>query len=1468
MKVLFTFLILASFIAHTQTLQRVKYTPDGEINSMAYNENYGLFIGGNFENWGINSGSMGLFTESNDIPIQSFPRFYFGGPNTRVSDGNGGWYIPNYNQARINENDSLSSLNTTIIHIFSNNKFDYNFISQFYNNGFVQMALHNGILYAVGNEVQISNGVYSSLLAFNATTGAFIPSPIVRGSTNSIVISGNTLYLSGNITQVNNTPINQKWIAINLSNGNLKNWNPFQNDSNYGWGGFKIYQTSGKIIIPYQRMDINKIGIAAFDTLSASTPIWKYEDSNTIATSLAISQDKIIFPKTDFQLGSRDMLLMAVNLSDGSLVQSWNSNNYRIRNLKDNNANVSGVKILNNNLYIAGRFDNVLSNSRNNIASINLITGTVNSWNPSPAEEMAFIETSGNNILCGTTGNCYFKYVKRPQIGIVNPITNEIVNNTFSFLPNFPLNRYSVGKLATEKEILWVGFNGPVFQNNQDIEAYDIRTGVKLNSPLTFSTDNYAAQSESKWIIVDSLLYIKPYVPFASNPTVNGQIRKGIFAISTSGTLQALNIDINPQSVNDFEIVDNFIYLCGSFTQINGVNQKYLARLNRFTGQLTNWNPNPERTIDEIEIVGNNVVFSGIQSYVGGYNNPNTNLNKTFFIDRLTGKFERSIDKPNYYGMGQKSGSLIGKGKYLFLGIDEGGFCTSSNIFSYGKGLTYYNIETKKYPSRCLISNYINWDPIDANKLMFVGSKLLFSSDYLSSNGNGYFYPGRQKIMKFTFPEGFFDDKLDYFPKRGHNGGSLTVHFYNYSIGYGTKIRLLKSGQSPITVNDSLSSYPEQFTLKTVLNLKGKATGDWDVELTLPTGEKIVVPNGFKINPPAPANIQVRLVAPSATRPGAPTKMTLVVSNLGEVDAYDVPIYLAYSKNVSLSAKISFWSNNKFNDVDTLSKFKLDTLITKPFDGWGSMLSLSQLGGGETFEIPLKAISDNTSSLNSLIVRAFTQNPTLSSNTSTSNLRLQATNNVLCNEPQNPCLIALTGALADAATTLLPPGPSNIVSCSLGTIGFIKEAICEKKTLSDHYGSISNVLWECSGLSGITAKLNILRIFGDKLNDAYSYLKTLNGVLDSCFPTPDPKKENGAEIPIVTSRDPNDKLGPVGVHSQRYVKGNDPMSYLIRFENYASATAAAQYVKVIDTLNVNKFDFSTFQFGYFNVADTNFYATPGRKTYMRDWDLRPAKNLILRMEAAFNDTTGILKATYTALDPATMEWTEDPFLGFLPPNVNAPEGEGGIFFTISPKTTLTHNEQITNKAYIYFDYNPAIPTPPWTNTLDKMIPSSQVQALPSVSRDTTLALSWAGNDVGAGTRLYDVYVSVNSNPYKLLIANSTLTNISFKGKPDSTYKFYSIAVDSVGNEEPIPVTFDTQTTIRLSSFIQSIKSGNWNDPTTWDCNCVPTLTNNVLIKASHTVSVTPSMGVIQAKIVQIESGGILNHRGNLMLHPD
>jgi Tfp pilus assembly protein PilV len=61
---------------------------------------------------------------------------------------------------------------------------------------------------------------------------------------------------------------------------------------------------------------------------------------------------------------------------------------------------------------------------------------------------------------------------------------------------------------------------------------------------------------------------------------------------------------------------------------------------------------------------------------------------------------------------------------------------------------------------------------------------------------------------------------------------------------------------------------------------------------------------------------------------------------------------------------------------------------------------------------------------------------------------------------------------------------------------------------------------------------------------------------------------------------------------------------------------------------------------------------------------------------------------------------------------------------------------------------------------------------------------------------------------------------------------------------------------RADNNIISVQSGNWDDPNTWSCDCVPTFTDNVTIKSSHVVEISAEASG-KCRIISTETGAIL-----------
>ena len=173
-----------------------------------------------------------------------------------------------------------------------------------------------------------------------------------------------------------------------------------------------------------------------------------------------------------------------------------------------------------------------------------------------------------------------------------------------------------------------------------------------------------------------------------------------------------------------------------------------------------------------------------------------------------------------------------------------------------------------------------------------------------------------------------------------------------------------------------------------------------------------------------------------------------------------------------------------------------------------------------------------------------------------------------------------------------------------------------------------------------------------------------------------------------------------------------------------------------------------------------------------------------------------IRWTLRAIDPATGEPPESAQVGLLPPNDATHRGEGYVTYTVQPKAGLPTGTIITNTATIVFDNNEPIDTAPVWNTIDAEAPTSSVFDLPDFA-PTNFPVCWSGTDDtgGSGVQGYDLYVSDNSGPYQVWLANTPDNCASYSGQSGHAYAFYSLARDNVGNLESAPVVPDATTTV-------------------------------------------------------------------------
>lgn len=304
-------------------------------------------------------------------------------------------------------------------------------------------------------------------------------------------------------------------------------------------------------------------------------------------------------------------------------------------------------------------------------------------------------------------------------------------------------------------------------------------------------------------------------------------------------------------------------------------------------------------------------------------------------------------------------------------------------------------------------------------------------------------------------------------------------------------------------------------------------------------------------------------------------------------------------------------------------------------------------------------------------------------------------------------------------------------------------------------------------------------------------------------------------LQVVAAMDPNYKTGSLGTGGQHFTSGEEPLRYAIYFENVETATAPAQEVVITDQLDTTKLDLNTFSFGPIAFGNKLVTPPPGVSEFNQDVDLRPANDLIVRINARLDKNTGLLTWRFASIDPATGLPVEDPLAGFLPPNVNAPEGDGSVLFTVMPKQDLVTGTEVRNQAQIVFDTNASIDTPQWFNTVDNSAPASSVHTLTATPCSANLNVQWSGTDTGSGIRDYTVYVSDNGGPFTIWQSNTTATSGSYSGQFGHTYSFHSVAQDNTGNVERAPATPDATVTLGVIDNTQPVITLNGRTITLW-----------------------------------------------------
>ncbi len=678
-------------------------------------------------------------------------------------------------------------------------------------------------------------------------------------------------------------------------------------------------------------------------------------------------------------------------------------------------------------------------------------------------------------------------------------------------------------------------------------------------------------------------------------------------------------------------------------------------------------------------------------------------------------------------------------------------------------------------------------------------------------------------------------------PSHGGDTGTVTIVIHASGLSSGAGARLTRTGEADI-VPLSLDIDADGSVMRAMFDLTGRTRGAWDVVVSNPGTPTIAYADAFVIEEGREAKIQVNILGMSIVGANRPNRFTISVSNAGNTNAYSVPVVIAGIPTnatweigitvdpvppppgvppVGLSPGLTVERDaERFVCPDSGGACATETVHVQEIV---IPLVVGTLRPGATLDIPLTLtvpIPPNTFTLQASAGPSLVD--TLASASGMSSLGAEnaersgggascsvSSQGPVCVVEHARQMVLCEGELARKLATSSGGPCAGIIMAGLQAL----DSSCSNHdNISDLVSRLAHAV-AANALSaascGLLAGIYISPEQGTV--DTVRYLQTilslsnymitiqpcraLMGASDSgsgaggsgggCGPTPASKK-----VTVVQAVDPNDKVGTEGAGTARYVARDAPLPYTIAFENDANATAPAQDVSITDALDTTHLDLATLSLGAITFGDQRIVPPPGSTDFATVVDLGTQ---LVRVSAALNASTGVLEWRMTSIDPATGEPPSNPLVGFLPPDMTPPQGEGFVSFTVTPKPGLSTGVQISNSASITFDANAPVTTGTWVNTIDADPPTSQVSSnLTMHSACTTpVNVQWSGSDVGSGLTTYSIFVSVDGGPYTPWLTDTTATSAAyFRPWNGNTYGFYSVARDAAGNLETPPVAPD------------------------------------------------------------------------------
>ena len=606
----------------------------------------------------------------------------------------------------------------------------------------------------------------------------------------------------------------------------------------------------------------------------------------------------------------------------------------------------------------------------------------------------------------------------------------------------------------------------------------------------------------------------------------------------------------------------------------------------------------------------------------------------------------------------------------------------------------------------------------------------------------------------------------------GGNSAPVTITVYAGGLN-AQSTALLRQGTNDIAGTQAI--HPNTGQIQAIFDISGAPLGLYDVVIQNPGEPEMILANAYTVEEATQPDVFVEVNGRSRALINRWSTYTVDIGNRGNTDAFYRILWLCVPDSVEFKNLV--FDLDVYNDPEAAEYlaecppyWELDTLGTQPFKGRIYGIPLQKIPANYTFsiEMKVKAVED-------FEIVAFTTTPWFEPEDFSETMSY------------NECVAwaiatMIRDKLVEQLTGLLPGADS--VYNSVKSLSEVTLAYSEGKlTVGSLTWSVSGVIWTC--LKDVGANIpwiKAMKVSKVLIDITIDIVNQYNADQDCQKYKVKDKKQR--RVAAVTSLDPNEIQGPEGYTNDHFIASKG-MNYTIFFENQSTAGANAVEVFIYDTLSTTQYDMNTFAFDKLWISGTSHEVIADGNSFAMDIDMRPEINCIVRASGTLNPDNGAAYWHFMSLDPQTMDITEEPDAGFLPPNNEKPEGEGFVSYTVDLKEPFDNGDNITAQATIVFDFNNPIVTNLFSNTIDKEAPVSEVYDIQLYDDNDELhEIFWHASDYGSGTEYYNIYVSENNGDWEIWLSHTMKLSDTLRANPEHNYRFFAQGVDYLGNEEP------------------------------------------------------------------------------------